>query len=86
VGPLDLLLTDVIMPVMPGPTVAKEVKLLRPGIRVLYMSGHAQPVLEAEAVLGTEFQMVEKPFDQIMLLENVRNILNADEALEAPQP
>jgi hypothetical protein len=30
--------------------------------------------------------MVEKPFDQIMLLENVRNILNADEALEAPQP
>ncbi len=32
------------------------------------MSGHAQPVLEAEAVLGTEFQLVEKPFDQKMLL------------------
>jgi PAS domain S-box-containing protein len=84
VGPIDLLLTDVIMPVMQGPTVAKEVKLLRPSIRVLYMSGHAQPVLEAEAVLGTEFQMVEKPFDQTMLLENVRKSLSVDDALEAP--
>ena len=49
VGPIDLVLTDVIMPVMQGPTVAKEVRKLRPDIRVLFMSGHAQPVLEAEA-------------------------------------
>jgi len=76
-GPIDLLLTDVIMANMHGPTVAKEVKKLRPEIRVLFMSGHAQPVLEAEAVLGTEFQLVEKPFDQKMLLENVRRALDA---------
>jgi PAS domain S-box-containing protein len=76
-GTVDLLLTDVIMPKMQGPTVAKEVKKLLPGIRVLFMSGHAQPVLEAEAVLGTEFQLVEKPFDQKMLLENVRRALDA---------
>jgi CheY-like chemotaxis protein len=79
VGPIDLLLTDVIMPTMQGPTVAKEVKKLRPGIRVLFMSGHAQPVLEAEAVLGTEFLLVEKPFDQAVLLENVRKVLDRDE-------
>jgi FixJ family two-component response regulator len=42
------------------------------------MSGHAQPVLEAEAVLGTGFQLVEKPFDQKMLLDNVRFALDAD--------
>ncbi len=79
VGPVDLLLTDVIMPTMQGPAVANEVKRLRPGIRVLFMSGHAQPVLEAEAVLGTEFLLVEKPFDQATLLENVRKVLDRDE-------
>jgi PAS domain S-box-containing protein len=79
VGPIDLVLTDVIMPTMQGPAVANEVKRLRPGIRVLFMSGHAQPVLEAEAVLGTEFLLVEKPFDQATLLENVRKVLDHDE-------
>jgi hypothetical protein len=79
VGPIDLVLTDVIMPTMQGPTVAKEVKKLRPGIRVLFMSGHAKPVLEAEAVLGTEFLLVEKPFDQAKLLESVRQVLGRDE-------
>jgi PAS domain S-box-containing protein len=75
-GRIDLLLTDVIMPKMQGPTVAAEVRKLLPDIRVLFMSGHAQPVLEAEAVLGTEFQLVEKPFDQRMLLTNVRIALD----------
>ncbi len=75
-GRIDLLLTDVIMPKMQGPTVATEVRKLLPDIKVLFMSGHAQPVLEAEAVLGTEFQLVEKPFDQKMLLTNVRLALD----------
>jgi PAS domain S-box-containing protein len=78
-GPIDLLLTDVIMPTMQGPTVANEVRKLRPRIRVLFMSGHAQPVLEAEAVLGTEFLLLEKPFNQTMLLENLRKVLDRDE-------
>jgi PAS domain S-box-containing protein len=77
-GKIDLLLTDVIMPNMQGPTVAKEIKKLVPGIRVLFMSGHAQPVLEAESVIGTQFQLVEKPFDQSMLLKSVRDVLDAD--------
>ncbi len=79
VGPIDLLLTDVIMPTMQGPAVANEIRQLRPGIRVLFMSGHAQPVLESEALLGTEFVLVEKPFDQAILLENVRKVLDRDE-------
>ena len=77
-GPIDLVLSDVIMPKMQGPTVVSEVRQLRPGIRVLFMSGHAQPVLEAEAVLGAEFQLVEKPFDQAMLLAKVREVLDTD--------
>jgi hypothetical protein len=76
---IDLLLTDVIMPTMQGPTVAVEVRKLRPDTRVLFMSGHALPVLEAAAVLGTDFLLVEKPFDQRMLLEHVRMMLERDE-------
>jgi CheY-like chemotaxis protein len=76
VGPLHLVLTDVIMPKMQGPTVADELRKLRPDIRVLFMSGHAQPVLKAEAVHGTQFQLLEKPFDQAILLESVRKVLD----------
>jgi hypothetical protein len=76
-GVIDLLLTDVIMPKMQGPAVARLILTIRPDVKVLFMSGHAQPVLEAEAVLGTSFQLVEKPFDQRMLLDQVRKSLDA---------
>jgi PAS domain S-box-containing protein len=78
-GPIHLVLTDVIMPKMQGPTVAKEVRKVRPDIRVLFMSGHAQPVLQAEDVLGTDFLLLEKPFDQSILLEGVRAVLDRHE-------
>jgi PAS domain S-box-containing protein len=77
-GPIDLVLTDVIMPAMQGPTVAKEVRKLRPDIRILFMSGHAQPVLETESLLGTKFPLMDKPFDEAKLLQNVREVLDLD--------
>jgi hypothetical protein len=77
-GPIDLLLTDVIMPAMQGPTVAKEILKLRPDVKVLYTSGHALPVLEAELILGTDFMLVEKPFDQPTLLAHIRKVLDHD--------
>jgi DNA-binding NtrC family response regulator len=79
VGPIDLVLTDVIMPAMQGPTVAHEVRKLRPDIPVLFMSGHAQPVLETESLLGTEFPLMEKPFDEAKLVQNVRQVLESHE-------
>jgi CheY-like chemotaxis protein len=79
VGPIDLLLTDVIMPKMQGPTVAHEVRKVRPDTRVLFMSGHAQPVLRAEDVLDTDFALLEKPFDRAILLEGVRRVLDRNE-------
>jgi FixJ family two-component response regulator len=43
---------------------------------VLFISGHAHSVLEAELMLGTEFLLVEKPFDQTTLLKCVRKALD----------
>ena len=76
---IDLVLTDMIMPSMQGPTVALEIRKIHPNIRVLFMSGHAQPVLKAGDMLGTDFHLIEKPFDQVTLLENVRRVLDETE-------
>ena len=77
-GPIDLVLTDVIMPKMQGKAVADEVSERRPGIRVLFMSGFAQPILGAEITSGPKFRLVEKPFDEVTLLKNVREVLDTD--------
>ena len=77
-GPIDLILTDVIMPKMQGQTVADEVRKVRPDIRVLYMSGNAEPALEAEGVLGATFDLLDKPFDKTTLLICVRKAIDRD--------
>jgi FixJ family two-component response regulator len=67
------------MPAMQGPTVAIEVRKLRPDIRVLFMSGSALSRLEIESILGTTSLLMKKPFGQTMLRENVRVMLERDE-------
>jgi PAS domain S-box-containing protein len=74
---IDLLLTDVIMPQMLGQDVADRVSALRPGVRVLYMSGYAEPVLTSQGTLPPEVALIEKPFSQLDLLRIVRDVLDA---------
>ncbi|MDP1795000.1 MAG: PAS domain S-box protein [Acidimicrobiales bacterium] len=76
-GPIDLLLSDVIMPKMQGKAVADEVTARRPGTRVLFMSGYAQPVLGDDVTSGS-FRLIEKPFDEATLLRTVREVLDGD--------
>ena len=45
---IDLLITDVIMPVMMGHEVAAEIGALRPSTRIMYMSGYAQPLVRPD--------------------------------------
>ncbi|MEU4425982.1 PAS domain S-box protein [Actinoplanes sp. NPDC024001] len=76
-GPIDLLLTDVIMPKMTGNEVAARVQAIRPGIPVLYMSGYAEPVLSENGNLPEGVTIVEKPFTSQELLDRVRAHLRA---------
>ncbi len=77
-GPIDMLLSDVIMPKMQGKAVADEITKRRPDVRVLFMSGYAQPVLGDEVTNGS-FRLIEKPFDEATLLRTVREVLDVDE-------
>ncbi len=75
-GPIDLLLTDVVMPEMLGKEVAERVRALRPDIRVLFMSGYAQTVIgPMGGDLADGRQIIDKPFTEAALLDRLRALL-----------
>jgi CheY-like chemotaxis protein len=77
-GEIQLLLTDVIMPEMLGREVAIRAQSLRPGIRVLFVSGYAQTVLGTQGTLDMDVALLEKPFSETQLLAKVREVLDSD--------
>ncbi|MFI5895553.1 ATP-binding protein [Actinoplanes sp. NPDC051513] len=75
-GPIDLLLSDVVMPGMLGKELAERLTGVRPATRVLYMSGYAQPVLHSQGTLDPGVALLEKPFTADDLLAAVRGRLD----------
>jgi PAS domain S-box-containing protein len=74
-GAIHLLLTDVIMPGMTGKDVAVVANRLRPGIRVLFMSGYTDDVIDYHGGLGPETFFLQKPFTSSALAEKIRQAL-----------
>jgi len=70
-GPIDLVLSDVMMPRMSGPEMVERLLALRPHIRVLFMSGYPGDALE-RAKLPEYAELLSKPFTEELLLETVR--------------
>ena len=79
-GPIDLLLTDVIMPRMSGPALATQLLTLRPELRVLLVSGYASEALDLRGALAAGTEFLQKPFTPSVLLTRVRDLL----AVERP--
>jgi two-component system, cell cycle sensor histidine kinase and response regulator CckA len=75
-GDIDLLVSDVVMPGMLGKELAERLVDVRPGTRVLYMSGYAQPVLASQGTLDPGVALLEKPFTADDLLSAVRERLD----------
>ena len=70
--PIDLLLSDVVMPHMTGPNLAAKLKELRPDMRVMLMSGYPDGAL---LILNYGWHFINKPFVAKVLLERVQSIL-----------
>ena len=75
-GPVDLLLSDVMMPGMLGKELAQRLVDARPGTPVLYMSGYARPVLASQGTLEEGVALLAKPFTADGLLSAVRERLD----------
>jgi hypothetical protein len=73
---IDLLLTDVVMPVESGPTIAERLRRYFPNVSVLYMSGYTDTALGPYGVLEPGIALLHKPFPSGELLSTVREILD----------
>jgi two-component system cell cycle sensor histidine kinase/response regulator CckA len=73
---IDILLTDVVMPGVSGPELAKHLLSLRPGLRVIYMSGYAGEYLHNEGVNADGVVLLQKPFTAAALEEKIRHVLH----------
>jgi len=79
--PLDLLLTDVMMPGMNGRELAESLLALRPSLRVLFISGYAEDVLVSDVGLVPGAAFLGKPFKPKALLSKVREVLDGPPAI-----
>jgi len=75
-GPLDVLLTDVVMPGMTGSELAGEIVALRPRIQILYMSGYTDDALGHHGLQGQTSRLLQKPFTHETLVRHVCDALD----------
>jgi PAS domain S-box-containing protein len=73
--PIDLLLTDVVLPGLNGNELAERVCTLRPGLRVLFMSGYAPEEIVANGALPMGEQLIRKPFAPSVLRQRVAQMV-----------
>jgi two-component system, cell cycle sensor histidine kinase and response regulator CckA len=74
-GPIDMLLTDVVMPGLGGGELAREITRIHPGIRVLFMSGYTAEGISHQGILRTGAAFLEKPFTLQGLTSKIEDVL-----------
>src|SRR5690606_29010248 len=77
---IDLLISDVVMPQMDGPTLIREVRAARPDIKVVFISGYAEDAFRKSLDPGAEFDLLPKPFSLKQLAAKVKEVMEAERA------
>jgi CheY-like chemotaxis protein len=75
-GPIQLLITDVVMPQMNGRQLSERLRAARPDLKCLYMSGYTADVIAHRGVLEEGVSFISKPFSLTTLAEKVREVLD----------
>jgi len=84
-GAIHLLLTDVVMPRIGGRQLWERLSPLRPGMKVLFMSGYTDDAIIHHGVLSSEFAFVQKPLLPLVLLTKLRSVLD-NQRTSVPPP
>ncbi len=74
--PIDLLISDVVMPGMNGLKLAKQISLIYPNIKHLFMSGYSDNIITHKGILSEGVYFIQKPFSMTLLIYKVQEILN----------
>jgi PAS domain S-box-containing protein len=77
-GKIDIVVTDVVMPVMGGAEMARRLVAQRPGLKVLYMSGYTDDAVLRHGVLEKSAAFLQKPFPLTAFVHKVREVLDGD--------
>ena len=75
VGQIHLLLTDVVMPGISGRELAERVSQIRPGIKIIYMSGYTDQAVVHHGILQNDAVLLQKPFTLMTLAGKLREML-----------
>ncbi|MEO2178198.1 MAG: PAS domain S-box protein [bacterium] len=73
---IDLVLLDVVMPNMGGREVLEKMRLIKPGIKVIFASGYSEGGIHTDFILEQGLEFVQKPYHSALLLKKVRQILD----------
>jgi two-component system cell cycle sensor histidine kinase/response regulator CckA len=74
---VDLVVSDVVMPEMDGPTLLRELRKLHPDLKVIFVSGYAEDAFKKNLPEGEEFAFLPKPFSLKQLATAVKEALGA---------
>lgn len=84
--PIELMVTDVVMPGMTGRELARRLAPIQPSMRVLYMSGYTEDAIVRRGVLDPDIPFIEKPFTPSSFAQKVREVLDAPHRQTSTSP
>lgn len=73
---VELLITDIVMPGMPGPQLANAASIMNPNLKILFMSGYTEEVIQHHGIRSGGIGFIQKPFAPSSLVRKVRQLLD----------